>query len=204
MGGQAGWQSRGRANGKVGATIEESNQGIIQEGNQKNKSDDSSAFRKTDEKPQEFAALLPSQSPDRRPTQNGLTSASVVAVNESNLAKVEEINTLKDEMARIKGEWPKNADVLAVLAALRGASVVRFVQHLRGVNSRYRPGGHRAVRKWKWFISTADSFAQSWIDEAPDYLDRSDRIWRHGKVDLACPQCLPRPEFDRMTEALGD
>jgi hypothetical protein len=109
----------GQSDGKVRATIKESDQGIIREGNQKDKADDSSAFRKVSEKAQESGVQFPSTLPSGRQTPIGLTPAKTIArALQGRLASFEDINSLKEEMAAIKGELPTQSAVASVLGAL--------------------------------------------------------------------------------------
>jgi hypothetical protein len=192
----------GQSDGKVRAIIKESDQGIIRERNQKDKADDSSAFRKVSEEAQESGVQFPSTLPSGRQTPLGLTPAKTIArALQGRLASFEDINSLKEEMAAIKGELPTQSAVASVLGALGDVSVTGFTQHLRGVSSRYRPGGHRAVHAWRWFTTCAACYAEMSDQQV---LSQVVGTCRHGKVDGACAQCLPQVEFDRMTEALGD
>jgi hypothetical protein len=98
-------------------------------------------------------------------------------------------------MGAIRGQLPTQSAMEGVLEALGDASVTGFVQHLQGVHQRYRPGAHRAVGTWKWFVSAAHSFAAA---ETPGAVDAG---CRHGKADGACAQCLPRADFEAGLEA---
>jgi hypothetical protein len=80
-----------------------------------------------------------------------------------------------------------------VLDALGDAQYIAgFARYLAGVPPRYRPGGSNPVGFWKWFISTARSFAAM---ETPSAVEDG---CRHGLADGQCSQCLPRAEFDAL------
>jgi hypothetical protein len=153
--------------------------------------DDSRAFRKPREKSPECAGF-PSPIPNDGETRNGLTPAAAIA---SKLPAFEDVQALRSEMGAIRGQLPTQSAMEGVLEALGDASVTGFVQHLQGVHQRYRPGAHRAVGTWKWFVSAAHSFAAA---ETPGAVDAG---CRHGKADGACAQCLPRADFEAGLEA---
>jgi hypothetical protein len=151
--------------------------------------DDSRAFRKPSEKTPEFAAgrSIPKDG------RNGLTPIRDLA------SMVEDVQKLRAEMKAIRGQEPSQTAVVNVRTALGDCPVSGFVEHLRGIDSRYRPGGHRAVATWKWFESTAKSYAEAEAQSQP--LRAGADQCRHGFADGACQQCLPRAEFDAALEA---
>ena len=160
-------------------------------------SDDSSASNKNRSKAPEFVNGLSSLPPIKRQNPNGLTPIGAIAKPQAPDLSVVDINALKAEMAAIHGEAPTQAAVLAVLNALGSASVIGFAKHLQGVDPRYRPNGHKAVRTWKWFESAAHSFSMS---ETPGPISAT--TCRHGTADGECPMCLPRAEFEERLEAM--
>jgi hypothetical protein len=164
---------------------------------EKDRSDGSAASNKNRSKTPERVNGLSSQPPIERQTQNGLSPVSAIAKPQALALSVADINALKAEMTKIRGEAPTQAAVLDVLNALGSASVIGFAKHLQGVDPRYRPNGHKAVHTWAWFASAAHSFS---VAETPSPVGAD--TCRHGKADGACPQCLPRAEFNSMLESM--
>ena len=156
--------------------------------------DDSAPFAKPSERTPEFG--LPS--PPSKDGRNGLTPIGDLT------STVEDVQKLRAEMRAIRGQEPSQTAVVNVRTALGDCPVGGFVEHLRGIDSRYRPGGHRAVATWKWFESTAKSYAEAWAQAiCPNSTDAPTRTGecRHGKQDGQCSQCLPRAEFEAGLDA---
>jgi hypothetical protein len=161
-------------------------------------SDGSRTFRKTREKmPERESVSSPSSKDGNENPRNGLTRVAAIAVMDPS---VEDIQNLRSEMKAIRGQDPSHSAVVNVRTALGHSPVSGFVEHLRGVNPRYRPGGHCAVATWTWFVSTAKSYVEAEAQAKPQGSTAIDQC-RHGlSVDL-CSQCPQRPEFNAAMEA---
>ena len=140
---------------------------------------------------------LPSQIPNDGNSRNGLIPVAKIAAK---LPPLEDLKSLKSEMAAIRGEMPTQSAVVAVLEALGDVPLVGFIEHLKGVHPRYRLGGHKAVTKWKWFEITAQSYAEAEAQAKPHGAAGDDQC-RHGKPDGTCPQCPDRAGFNAAMEA---
>lgn len=149
-------------------------------------SDDSDASSKPGSKTTEFAAgrSIPMDG------RNGLTPIGEFT------SSVEDVQKLRAEMKAIRGQEPSQTAVVNVKAALGTYPVSGFVEHLRGIDPRYRPGGHRAVATWKWFESTAKSYAEAEAQAQSNRAPAPAGGCRHGLPDGACSQCLPRAQFN--------
>jgi len=156
--------------------------------------DGSRTFRKNREKMQERAGL-PSPIPNGIKTSDGLTPAGAI---ESNIPAIEDLQALKYEMAEIRGVRPASAAMVAVLEALGDVPLRGFIEHLKAVHPRYRPGGHRAVTTWKWFESTAKSYAEGQAQAQQRVVAGA---CRHGRADGSCSVCPPRAGLDAALEA---
>lgn len=157
-----------------------------------NHSDDSDALSKPGSKTTEFAAdcLIPKDG------RTGLTPIRDLA------STVQDVQKLRAEMKAIRGQEPSQTAVVNVRTALGDCPVSGFVEHLRGIDQRYRPGGHRAVATWKWFESTAKSYAEAEAQAKPQGAPGSDQCRHGGLADGQCPQCLPRADFEASLDRL--
>ncbi len=170
----------GQSEGEVGATIESGNKGIKESG--KNNPTDASLASQNGAKTSEYTLDL-AQTSNRKP-KHAAEDRNIVA-----LAMARYMDPIGRTPVR-----PPSGIVDEVLAGLGNCTVQQFCRHLGTQPAVYRPGGNKAPKTFRWFITVAQNLANDEPAQAP-----TDERCKHGKPFGSC--CNDPETHEAMTDS---